>query len=710
MAEKRNKIVLRFGIVYAIMIVLFMLVIGKIFQIQFIDGNKWIEAGSRNFKHNIPVKANRGNIYSSDGRLLASTIPSYHIEMDTRVDALKKNKGELFYQNIDSLSIALANYFGDKTSGEYKQMITRAYKNKKGNLRIYPHRITYSQLKDVQKMPLFRLGRNRSGLIYNEYINREKPFGSLASRTIGDVYLHEAKGAKNGLELYFDDQLTGKPGIASRVKVANRWQENIQVEPTDGLDIISTLDVEIQDIAEKILIDSLKVFSAQEGYVIVMEVATGQIKAMSNMYRLQSGEYAELKNGAVSDMVEPGSTFKVASFMALIDDGKAKATDSIDTGNGQFMFHNRPMNDHNRNKGGYGTISLAEAIHASSNIGISRAVVNAYGKDPGKFIDKLYKMKLTEPLNIEIPGAAVAKIKHPKTSKSWSAVSLPWMTIGYETQIPPIYTLTFFNAIANNGKMMKPYLAKEIQRNGQVVKTFEPVVISKAICKTTTRTIVHETLLGVIEGKLGTAKVAKSKYVRIAGKTGTALISKGREGYKSGGKQYQVSFCGYFPADEPLYSCIVVIREPSKGYASGGRMSGTVFRDIADRVMAMKTNANVVTLPVDSMQQYSIIPKIKHGNARNTSTVLNSLNIAHTNSDAGWVKLQSNATNASATPMRIIANQVPDVQGMGARDAMFLLGELGLKVQISGRGKVVSQSFEPGSKLHKGSTIILSMQ
>lgn len=709
MAEKRNKIVLRFGIVYAIMIVLFLLVIGKIFQLQFIEGDKWIEAGSRNFKSNIPVKANRGNIYSSDGRLLASTIPSYHLVMDTRVEALQKNKGELFYQNIDSLSIALSNYFGDKTSEQYTQMITRAYRQKVGNLRIYPQRITYSQLKDVQKMPLFRMGRNRSGLMYNEYINREKPFGSLASRTIGDVYLHEEKGAKNGLELYFDDQLTGKPGLASRVKVANRWQENIQVEPTDGLDIISTLDVEIQDIAEKILVDSLKVFGAQEGYVIIMEVATGQIKAISNMYRLQSGEYAELKNGAVSDMVEPGSTFKVASYMALIDEGKAKPTDTINTGNGRFLFHNRSMNDHNHNKGGYGNITLAEAIHASSNIGISRAVVKAYGKDPGKFIDKLYKMKLTEPLNIEIPGAAVASIKHPKTSKSWSAISLPWMTIGYETQIPPIYTLTFFNAIANNGKMMKPYLAKEIQRNGQVVKTFEPVVMSNAICKPATRTIVHETLLGVIEGKLGTARVAKSDYVRIAGKTGTALISKGREGYKSGGKQYQVSFCGYFPADEPLYSCIVIIREP-KGIPSGGRMAGTVFRDIADRTMAMKTNANVVTLPVDSMQQHSIIPQIKNGNARNTSTVLNRLAIAHTNSDAGWVLLQSNATKASATPMKLIANQVPDVRGMGARDAMFILGELGLKVQIAGRGKVVAQSFDPGSKLQKGSTIILSMQ
>lgn len=709
MAEKRNKIVLRFGIVYAIMIVLFLLVIVKIFQIQFVEGDKWIEAGSRNFKHNIPVKANRGNIYSSDGRLLASTIPSYHIMMDTRVEALQKNKGELFYQNVDSLAIALSDYFGDRTKEQYKQMIVRGYKQKTGNLRIYPHRITYSQLKDVQKMPLFRLGRNRSGLIYNEYINRVKPFGSLASRTIGDVYLHEEKGAKNGLELYFDDQLTGKPGIASRVKVANRWQENVQVEPTDGLDIVSTLDVEIQDIAEKILVDSLKAFGAQEGYVIVMEVATGQIKAISNMYRLQSGEFAELKNGAVSDMAEPGSTFKVAAFMALIDEGKAKPTDTINTGKGQYFFHNRPMNDHNRHKGGYGTITLSEAIHASSNIGISKAVVKAYGKDPGKFIDKLYKMKLTEPLNIEIPGAAVARIKHPKTSKSWSAISLPWISIGYETQIPPIYTVTFFNAIANNGKMMKPYLAKEIQRNGQVVKTFEPVVMSESICKASTLKIVQESLLGVVEGKLGTAQVAKSNYVRIAGKTGTAIMSKGRAGYKAGGKNYQVAFAGYFPADDPLYSCVVIIREP-KGTPSGGKMSGTVFRDIAERVMAMKTNANVVTLPVDSMQQYSMIPKIKNGNARNTSTILNMLNIAHSNSDAGWVKLHSSTTTASATPLRIIANQVPDVRGMGARDAIYLLSELGLRVQIAGRGKVVTQSFEPGSKLQKGTTIILSLQ
>lgn len=710
MADKRNKIVLRFGVVYAIMSILFLAIIGKMVQLQFVEGSKWVEAGSRNFKSNIPVKPNRGNIYSSDGRLLASTIPSYHIIMDTRVEALKKKNGELFYQNIDSLSMTLSHYFADKSPLEYKQMITKAYKQKNGNLRLFPSRITYSQLKDVQKMPLFRLGRNRSGLIYNEFINREKPFGSLASRTIGDVYLDEEQGAKNGLELYFNDQLTGKSGIASRVKVANSWQETIQVEPIDGLDIVSTLDVEIQDIAEKILIDSLKVFDAQEGYVIIMEVATGQIKAISNMYKLSSGEYAELKNGAVSDMVEPGSTFKIASYMALLDQGKAKPTDTIQTGNGRFKYHNQWMNDHNKHKGGYQTITLAEAIHASSNIGISRAVVKAYGKNPAEFIDKLYAMKLTEPLNMEIPGAAIAKIKHPKTSKTWSAISLPWISIGYETQIPPIYTLTFFNAIANNGKMMKPYLAKEIMRNGQIVKTFNPVVMSKAICKSSTRAFVHEALLGVLEGEKGTAKPAKSNYVRIAGKTGTALISKGREGYKSGGKQYQVSFCGYFPADAPIYTCIVVVRDPKKGYPSGGRMAGTIFRDIADRTMAMKTNANVVTASVDSMEQCHLVPKMKNGNFRNTNTVLQALNIPIKPSTAGWVMLHSNKVDASSTPMKLIANQVPDVHGMGARDAMFLLGELGLKVQITGRGKVTSQSFKPGSVLHKGSTIILSMQ
>ncbi|HOJ66199.1 MAG TPA: penicillin-binding protein 2, partial [Paludibacteraceae bacterium] len=590
MADQHKNIVFRFGIVYVFIVVAFLLVIYKIITIQFFERENWLALAAKNVKTNIEVKANRGNIFSSDGRLMASSIPTYYIYMDLRVPALQENNGQLFHENIDSLSLCLSKFFKDKSQAEYKKDITEAYNKKLGAFRIYPKKISYSQLKELKTFPLFRLGKNKSGLITKEQFRRVKPFGSLASRTIGDIYADETKGGKNGLELKFDSLLRGTPGIAIRQKVANTWQETVQVEPIDGIDVITTIDVDIQDIAEKALLDSLRSFDAQEGYVIVMEVQSGEVKAIVNMQKNENGTYSENRNGAVSDMVEPGSTFKVVSLMAALDDGKVKVTDSIDTGNGIFQFANAFMKDHNYNRGGFHKITIAEAIHASSNIGISRMIVNAYGNNPAAYVDKLYKMKVNEPMNLEIPGTAAPNIRHPlDKSKYWSKTTLPWMSIGYETQIPPIYTLAFYNSIANDGKLIRPYFVKALSKNGQILKTFQTEIINEQICKPSVLQTIRETLLGVVEGRLGTAKNVRSKYVRIAGKTGTAQISKGALGYRSGGKSHQVSFCGYFPAEHPLYTCIVVIREPRIGYPSGGKMSGSVFKDIAERIMFLRS-------------------------------------------------------------------------------------------------------------------------
>lgn len=711
MADKRKSIVLRFGIVYFFILFLFALVVYRIVVLQFVEKDKWLEVAEKNKKTDIRVKPNRGNIFASDGRLMASTIPTYYIYMDTRVPALHKDDGKLFKENVDSLALSLSKYFGDRSKDQYKLMLKKAYREGRGEAPLYPKRISYAQLKDVRKMPLFRLGRNKSGLIYKELFRREKPFGSLASRTIGDIYADEAKGGKNGLEKYFNTELLGIPGVSVRQKVANRWAETVQVEPTDGLDILTTIDIDLQDIAEKALVDSLKSFDAETGYAVLMEVQSGEVKAIVNMQKNADGTYSENKNGVVSDQVEPGSTFKTFSLIALLDDGKANITDTIHTGNGVYNFYGSNMTDHNANKGGYHNITLAEAIHASSNIGISRAVVKAYGNNPSAYVEKLYAMGFNEKMNIEIPGNDGPKIRHPKDkARYWSKTTLPWMSIGYESQIPPIYTLAFYNAIANNGKLIRPFFVKALMQNGQTVKTFSTETIRESICKPTTLQIVRETLLGVLEGEKGTAKNVRSKYVRIAGKTGTAQISKGALGYKAGGKSHQVSFCGYFPADNPLYTCIVVIREPHNGYPSGGKMAGSVFKSIAEQTMALHSSLKPETIANDTSIVSPFFPDVKPGNYKSVETAMNLLNLSMTGKPTDWVSTYSKEKALEVKPLAVQRNVIPELKGMGARDAMFLLGQMGLKVRITGMGKVVSQTLLPGTVAHKGQTILLNLE
>lgn len=710
MAGKRDSIVLRFGIVYFGIVLLFVAVLGRIIYLQTAEKDEWLAVAAKSKKTDIIVKPNRGNIFACDGRLMASSIPTYYIYMDTRVEALRKDDGKLFKDKVDSLSNSMAAYFGDRTASEYKSMFKKAFREKKGELRIYPKRISYEQLKAVKKMPLFRLGRNKSGLITKEMLRREKPFGSLASRTIGDIYADESKGGKNGLELFFNRELLGTPGLSIRQKVANRFEETVTVEPVNGLDILTTIDLNMQDIAEKALVDSMRSYNAGSGYAIVMEVKTGEVKAIVNMYQNPDSTFSENKNGAVSDQVEPGSTFKTFSLIALLDEGKAKITDTLHTGNGVHQFAGRNMNDHNARKGGFHNITLAEAIHGSSNVGVSMAVVNAWGNNPSGYVEKLYKMGMNEKFDLEIPGNARPIIHHPKDKAHyWSATKLPWMSIGYETQIPPIYTLAYYNAIANNGKLIRPFFVKAIMRNGVKIKEFQTETIREQICRPSTRQIVHETLLGVLEAPKGTAKNVRSKFVRIVGKTGTAQISKGAAGYKSGGKSYQVSFCGYFPADDPLYSCIVVIREPKHGYPSGGLMAGSVFKSIAEEIMALKSNLKPEKLKLDSTKNFPYMPQIKAGYAKAINRVVSGIQLNVPTVAANWIKPESKDSIMTIKPLKVYSNRLPDLHGMGAKDALFLLGQMGLRVQVTGRGKVIAQNISAGSKVKKGQLIQIKL-
>ena len=711
MSDKRKNIVLRFGIVYTIICLSFFLVIYRILVIQFVEHYKWMALAAQNIKTNIVVKPNRGNIYDCNGRLMASSIPTYYVYMDLRVPALHEKEGKLFKDNIDSLSMHLADFFRDKTAYEYKALLTRAYRDGTGEFQLYPKKISYSELKQMKTFPLFKLGRNKSGLISKALFRRIRPFGSLAKRTIGDIYAEESKGGKNGIELSFNTNLLGTPGISTREKVANSYMNTVQVEPIDGMDITTTIDVDLQDIAEKALMDGVKKFDAAVGYVILMEVHSGEVKAIVNLQRNADGTYTENKNGAVSDMAEPGSTFKVASLMAAIDEGKVKITDTINTYNGLFKFGTRIMTDHNANHGGYHKITVAQAIYGSSNIGISRAIVKAYGHNPSEFVNKLYAMKLNERMNIEIPGAASPQIKHPNDkTHEWSNTTLPWMSVGYETQIPPIYTLAFYNSIANDGKLIRPFFVKSISHNGQIVKEFTTEVINPSICKPSTLKDIRFTLLGVVEDKLGTAQCVKSKYVRIAGKSGTAQISQGKGGYKTGGTKHQVAFCGYFPYEKPLYTCICVMREPGIGYASGGTMTGSVFKNIAEQVMALNSNRKPTHIDADSIDEEHMIPETKVGFYRAIQTVMNEFKLPLAANSTDWVKAFAEQKQTRIEKITVTKNVVPDLSGMGAKDAVFILENMGLNVQVMGRGKVISQNMKPGTFARKGNSIMINLQ
>jgi len=712
MTDKRREIVVRFGVIYLMIAFFFVLVVWKMIQIQFVEGEEWMKLAEKQKITDIIVKPKRGNIYAADGRLLASSIPTYYVYMDTRVPALRLKDGELFHSNVDSLSLALSGFFGDRTPLQYRQLLRNGYDKQTGSLLIYPKRITYSQLKELRKLPLFRLGRMKSGLIEREYVRRVKPFGSLASRTIGDVYADEVKGGRSGLEASFNEVLVGVNGVSTRQKVANKYIETMEVQPVDGMDVISSIDVELQDIAEKALRDTIDGIGAVSGTVVVMEVATGAIRAMVNLDRNPvTGEYYENTNHALRDQVEPGSTFKIASLMAVLDEGKYSLTDEFDIHHGIYPIANRIMRDHNAHRGGYERLSVEEIIQASSNVGTAQMVMGTFGSNPSKYIEKLYSYRLNDSLPIQMKGVAKPWIKHPKKDKDlWYATSLPWISIGYETKIPPIYTLTFFNAIANNGKMVKPLFVHEIRKNGQTIKSFQTEVMVDKLCKPSTLKDVQQALRGVVEGKHATARNVKSDIVTVAGKTGTALVSQGAAGYRAGQTKYNVSFAGYFPAENPKYSCIVVLNAPS-GIPSGGRMAGAVFKEVAERTTILKSNRTPEDLKNDTLRIEPHWPVSSGGNNLAVRKVLTQLEIPLVVSECNWVKpSETPIDQVQMEEFKLPKGLIPDVTGMGARDAAYLLGNLGMEVRMKGRGKVVAQSRKPGTALGEGGVIEIQLQ
>lgn len=707
MTPEQKKIMLRYSFIILLMVLVGIAIVIKAGVIMFAERQYWHDVADRFVKENVTVRPNRGNIISSDGQLMASSLPEYRIYMDFKAGGAVKDS--LLMLHLDSICDGLHQIFPDMSAREFKNHILKGRKKGSRNYLLYPKRISYIQYKEAKALPVFNMSKYRGGFHEQAFNQRKKPFGSLAMRTLGDMYSDVTLGAKNGLELSYDSILKGREGITHRQKVMNKYLNIVDIPPIDGCDIVTTIDVGMQDIAEKALVDKLKEINANVGVAILMEVKTGEVKAIVNMTKCNDGEYREIRNNAVSDMMEPGSTFKTASIMVALEDGKITPDQIVETGHGVYMMHGRPMRDHNWHRGGYGAIDVTKVLMVSSNIGVSRVIDENYHNQPEKFVEGLYKLGIATPLNLDIPGAAKKPNIRKPNKDNWSKTALAWMSIGYETQVPPMNTLAFYNAIANNGVMVKPKFVKSIMKDGEVIEEIPTEVLNPAIASPKTIEQIQTILEKVVS--IGLGKPAGSKQFHVSGKTGTAQVSQGKGGYKSGTMHYLVSFCGYFPSEEPKYSCIVAIQKSGLP-ASGGLMAGSVFSKIAERVYA-KHLAQDLLEARDSTA--ILIPNVKDGDIAAAQYVLDAINIEANGYDEEskkpvWGQVSHSPESLTLTPKEVSEKKVPNVIGMGAKDAVYLLESIGLKVSITGMGKVRSQSIPAGNSIVKGKTILLRLK
>lgn len=712
-----KKVMPRYSFLAIIMTLVAITVVGKTLYIMTAKRAFWEEVADRVKVDSLKTQPIRGNILSCDGQLMASSLPQYNIFMDFK--ALREAKKDtLFEEKIDSICMGLNAIFPEQSAEEFKKHLMEGFEKNKRHWPVWTRRINYSTFSEVRRLPVFNLSKNQSGFHWDEHNARKLAYGSLAGRTIGKMY-----GAKDtaqcGLELSYDSLLRGEEGIRHRRKVLNKYLDIVDTPPVNGADIVTTIDVSMQDLAERSLLKELRLINANVGVAIVMEVKTGDIKAIVNMTKCADDDYHEIKNHAISDLLEPGSVFKTASIMVALDDGVVDTTYRVETAGGVWPMYGREMKDHNWRRGGYGMLTLPQTLMVSSNIGVSRIIDDHYHNTPEKYVQGIYRLGLADDLHIPLQGASPARIRMPKKDSrgkqyvNWSKTTLPWMSIGYETQVPPISTLTFYNAIANGGKMMAPRFVKAVMKDGEVIKEFEPMVLRERIAKESTIKKITTILEHVVSQGLG--KKAGSQSFLVAGKTGTAQISKGAAGYKSGQMNYLLSFAGFFPAYEPRYSCIVCIQKSGLP-ASGGGMSGVVFHDIAEGIMAQ----NLKLEAADARDSLSVlIPQVKNGNILAASYVLDHLGIKQqTNWDGSYLNGNPIWGHALESSGRKIAlhrmpdvnkNIMPDVHGMGAKDAVYLIESRGVKVKLCGRGKVTEQSIGAGQHIKKGMTCSLKL-
>ena len=691
MSGQKKDILLRVNLVFLGFILFAACILFSIGKVQITEGDMWRSKQQALNLRFVEIEPMRGNIYACDGSLLATSLPRYDVHVDIMAPIITN---AVFNDNVDALAQSLAILFKDKTQADYKHMLRQA-RNEKNRYFLIKRNISFDQRNQLVNFPIFNLKKNNGGLIITQLSKREKPFKELASRTVG-FKVKDSSVTSVGIEGAFNDYLKGVRGKRLMQRISSSvWKpvnnEN-EIEPKDGSDIVTTIDINIQDVAENALLENLVLHNAKMGCAVLMEVATGEIKAIANLKQNDQGVYEESYNVAIGNATEPGSTFKLASYIVAMEDGFLNPDDTIPTYSGKRAFGGEFIQDTHAGKN---FVTVKDAFAHSSNVAVASAITKYYSKNPQSYVSGLKKLHIDSDLGIKLSGATYIPIKNTG-DKNWSGITLPFMSMGYETLLTPMQILTFYNAVANNGKMVAPMFVKEIRNKSQVIQNFKPVVLADSICSQTTIKKAKVLLEEVV--KTGTAKGIKNSQYNIAGKTGTAQIASSN-GYDK--FSYQASFCGYFPAENPKYSCIVVIYSPNNGKIYGSEVACPVFADIAAKVYSLdvKMHKELNRMP-DSL--FAGFPIVKSGQANPTAKVIKTLSIPYDVQSNGWV----------GTNLKQVENStsvVPNVVGMGLSDAIYLLESFGLIVQPVGRGKVCKQSIKAGQKLERGQKIIIEL-
>ncbi|MGQ8336393.1 penicillin-binding protein [Sunxiuqinia sp. A32] len=701
----RKDIITRFGIIYFLAVLMGVIIVVKIFIIQTVDTEKWKQTAKDLRTNTSEIQAKRGNICADDGSILATSVPYFELRMDLKAPRVLR----VFADQADEFSLEVAKFFG-VSKYQFKQRLSRD--SKKGNrwFLIHPDKVNYNELQKFKKLETLKRTSFGAGLIVVRESERVLPHGDMASRTIGTLNKGAYGGIHgnigySGIEGLMEGYLSGENGMALKRNYSGHWIDVPITEPKDGSDVITTLNVNLQDFTQNALQKQMDVSQAEWGTAIVMEVKTGEIKAIANLGKRKDGNYSETYNFALghAGCSEPGSTFKLVSMMVAMEHGYVDTMDVFDTGNGVWDYRGQTIYDSDWRYGGHGKLSMKDIFKLSSNVGVAKIITKFYEGHEEDYIDRVYNFGLNKQLGLGFAGEGVPYIKYPG-DKVWWGPSLAWISYGYEIKLTPLQTLTFYNAVANDGKMVKPKFVKEVRENGILVKEFKTEVLNPSICSKGTLKKAQALLEAVCID--GTGKSLNNPHFPIAGKTGTAQVAYNNEGYsKDGRKNYQASFAGYFPADDPQYTCVVVIVGPQGKYY-GASVAGPVFEEVVGKVYASFLDPRI---PEEEM--IAEAPVVKPGFAEDILRTADELDldIPEEKANSTFIKVNSDQDNLDISQLTIQEGLVPDVRGMGSRDALYLLENSGLKVKMKGIGKVRKQSLPAGNKIRKGQTIYIDL-
>ena len=702
--DVKRDILWRVYLSFILIVLVCILIIGKAFYIQQVQGKYWRSLSDSLHQRIIEIPAARGTIYSEDGQMLSTNIPQFDIYIDFRVSPLHEKSGVLFRTHIDSLSMSLAALFKDKSTEKYKEELTKAFEASVGNYELRK-KISYREYLQLVKFPLFKLGRYKSGMIAEEKNIRLNPYENIGYRTIGLARDEN----KVGLEKSYDTVLNGRNGrqlvraIAGGVTVPVQEGE-FEIAPETGKDIVSTIDVFIQEVTEKALMNMMVKNEAQTGVAIVMEVKTGKIKAIANLGKVGEGKYTEDLNYAITP-TEPGSTFKLVTLLSALEDGKVNLNSRVNLEGGVWKVSGQTVYD--SEKHGKFDVSVLEAFEESSNVGMAKIAMTHYSNNVNEYFKHLTKLRLDSTSGLDLVGERQPRLVKPG-SRLWGPTTLPWMAFGYNIEITPLQTLNLYNSIANNGVMMRPYLVNSIQEEGKIIKSISPKVYNAQLCKPTTVRDLRIALEGVCIN--GTGKLLfKNSLYKVAGKTGTALVANGNKGYDEG--IYQSSFAGYFPADNPQYTVVVIIKnKPHAASFYGASVAGPVFKEIADRLYSTYIQNKLDIAPVFAVKDSSLfnysVSKIS------LQTITKQLSIPYQDSSLAsnnWIQLEGKGKNLKAATQIISDTTMPNMTGMKLQDALWLCEKKGLLVKCVGKGKVVKQSIAQGEVIIKGQQIQIDL-